>query len=233
MKKIEDMLHTLPNPKLRALRSSLDKISYALMIKETTHGHDPDELIHKIENAISKTTGDIGRTGEMEEPKGANTDYSDYSDYYDYTPGTSSGRFGYLNGPRNAGGRIPSPQDRMMMGGPPSMDYQFNPSLGNLRGEERNFKAWFQYLIVCSDRSLGRPIVFSPQDSCNARNWHKWINKKPKAFAFSSIVCSATTTKSGCIISTSKLLREGVTKIGLHLGSSPFWHQASFVLTTG
>ena len=144
MKKIEDMLHTLPNPKLRALRSSLDKISYALMIKETTHGHDPDELIHKIENAISKTTGDIGRTGEMEEPKGANTDYSDYSDYsdhYDYAPGTSSGRFGYLNGPRNAGGRIPSPQDRMMMGGPPSMDYQFNPSLGNLRGEERNFKA--------------------------------------------------------------------------------------------
>ena len=141
MKKIEDMLHTLPNPKLRALRSSLDKISYALMIKETTHGHDPDELIHKIENAISKTTGDIGRTGEMEEPKGANTDYSDYSDYYDYTPGTSSGRFGYLNGPRNAGGRIPSPQDRMMMGGPPSMNYQFNPSLGNLQGEERNFKA--------------------------------------------------------------------------------------------
>jgi len=141
MKKIEDMLHTLPNPKLRALRSSLDKIEYALMIKEPTHGHDPDELIHQIENAISKTTGDIGRTGEMEEPKGANTDYSDYSDYYDYTPGTSSGRFGYLNGPRNAGGRIPSPQDRMMMGGPPSMDYQFNPSLGNLQGEERNFKA--------------------------------------------------------------------------------------------
>ena len=141
MKKIEDMLHTLPNPKLRALRSSLDKIEYALMIKETTHGHDPDELIHQIENAISKTTGDIGRTGEMEEPKGANTDYSDYSDHYDYTPGTSSGRFGYLNGPRNAGGRIFSPQDRMMMGGPPSMDYQFNPSLGNLQGEERNFKA--------------------------------------------------------------------------------------------
>ena len=137
MKKIEDMLHTLPNPKLRALRSSLDKIEYALMIKEPTHGHDPDELIHQIENAISKTTGDIGRTGEMEEPKGANTDYSDYSDHYDYTPG----RFGYLNSPRNAGGRIPSPQDRMMMGGPPSMDYQFNPSLGNLQGEERNFKA--------------------------------------------------------------------------------------------